>query len=109
MPASIDLLGESLTSAARYSAICSGLSDKPSPLISYLPFLKNSVAAQSSASTTSLPSLKPAWSTAAAMKSSAARVEARFGAKPPSSPTAGARTLADRPLDAQRRGGGKGE
>src|SRR3546814_13352406 len=78
--------------------MCWGLKDKPSPLISYLPFLKNSVAAQSSASTTSVPSLKPAWSTDAAMKSSAARVEARFGAKPPSSPTAVARPFADRPF-----------
>ena len=45
-----------------------------------------------------MPSLNPASSTDAAMKSSAARVEARFGAKPPSSPTAVARPFADRPF-----------
>jgi hypothetical protein len=55
--------------------------------------LKNSVAATSSASATSLPGTKPAFSIATRMRSSAARFDSRFGAKPPSSPRP-----VDRPL-----------
>ena len=45
------------------------------------------MAAQSSASITSSPGLKPAVSIAVMTKSSAAFADGRFGAKPPSSPT----------------------
>ena len=48
--------------------------------------MKNSEAATSIASAMSLPSVRPAAATASAIRSSAARLLSRLGAKPPSSP-----------------------
>ena len=48
--------------------------------------MKNSLAATSIARPMSVPSFCPDASTASAIRSSAARLESRLGAKPPSSP-----------------------
>ena len=53
----------------------------------YFPFSWNSVAATSIASAISVPALKPAAAIASRIKSRAARLLSRLGAKPPSSPT----------------------
>ena len=63
-----------------------------------MPSLKNSVAAQSSATITSSPGLYPAFSIDCMIKSSASVVLAMFGAKPPSSPTEVASPLSCRPF-----------
>jgi hypothetical protein len=54
----------------------------------YEPFSKNSDAATSSASATSLPGLYPAFLIASTRTSRACSFDVRFGANPPSSPTA---------------------
>ena len=61
------------------------------PSKAYLSFSQNSLAATSSASAKSVPSLKPADLIASAIRSSAARLLGSSGAKPPSSPTPVAR------------------
>ena len=63
----------------------------PDFLKTYWPSSKNSLAATSRASTTSVPALKPALPIASITTSSASWFDLRFGAKPPSSPTPVAR------------------
>ncbi|MNL76632.1 hypothetical protein D3C87_2026290 [compost metagenome] len=57
MPSSIEKIGYLAASSARYSAMAPGSSVRPSPSSTYLPSLKNSVAAQSSAMNMSSPGL----------------------------------------------------
>ena len=57
------------------------------PSNAYAPSAQNSVAAASMASATSCPGVKPALPIASTIRSSAARLCSRSGAKPPSSPT----------------------
>src|SRR3989344_4083033 len=87
-PSSIEGMGYFFWSEPYHAIISSEDNFFPSHASVYFPSEKNSDGAQSSANTTSVPSLYPAFPIASEMRGSASSLPPfTFGANPPSSPT----------------------